>query len=434
MLCAGIMSSSTVTRTIETLDSAYLSMFPDPNNLSLWCISGVSLLVALDTTVRLWTERHRMMKDDLNDEDRSLIWRIVLFLVYPILSLIELRSTIVATDMMGGHVGEWTYGLMWYEAVPTELPQQLIIPAVFCGEVAQGILALFLISALFFRPHPFLATLIGYSISFIFGLNLVVEPLLALTGLAGNKWQIALTQTTWEQQLPLIVVHAGLAVIFLLAVRNSRVRMWFSDLTRPDASDRLKAALTDHSSNPACARLTCRLGLMYDRAGLRRQAKRQLNSLKRNYRESIYTAFLDALMSYKRRNYELARKQFLHASNYAEIDGELKASLLAASSCAAFASGDTLGALNLSERALEFDDASMVARMVKVDAFLKLGRKEQAAEEILVAMHSGMPLDLENKVPLDMDKAFESIVLIEETKRGRRLLEAIGGGELSTRS
>jgi hypothetical protein len=409
-------------------------MFPDPNNLSLWCISGVSLLVALDTTLRLWTERHRMVKDDLNDEDRSLIWRIVLFLVFPALSLLELRSTVVATDMMGGHIAEWTYGLMWYDAVPKGLAPHLVIPAVFCGEVAQGVLAIFLIAALLFRPHPFLATLIGYSISFILGLNLVVEPLLALTGLAGNKWEVALTQTTSEQLLPLIAVHAVLALVFIGAVRNSRVRMWFSDLTRPDASDRLKAALTDHSSNPECARLTCRLGLMYDRAGLRRQAKRQLKNLKRNYRESIYTAFLDALMSYKRRNYELARKQFVFASEFPEIDGDLKASLLAAAACAAFASGDTAGALNLSERALEFDEASMVARMVKVDAFLKLGQKEQAAEEILVAMHSGMPLDLENKVPLDMDRAFESIVLVEETKRGRRLLEAIGGGELSTRS
>ncbi len=73
----------------------------------------------------------------------------------------------------------------------------------------------------------------------------------------------------------------------------------------------------------------------------------------------------------------------------------------------------------------------MVARMVKVDAYLKLGRKEQAAEEILVAMHSGMPLDLENKVPLDMDRTFESIVLVEETKRGRRLLETLNAAELT---
>ncbi len=366
-----------------------------------------------------------MSKDDLNDEDRSLIWRIVLFLVFPILTLVDLRSTIVATDLMGGQVQNWTFGLMWFEAHPTGLSQRLIIPAVFAGEVAQGILCLSLLATLLFRPHPFLATLIGYSINFILGLNLLVEPLLAMTGLAANKWEIALTQTELSQRLPLLVVHVVLAGLFIFCVRNSRVRMWFSDLTRPDASDRLKEALSDHSTNPESARLTCRLGLMYDRAGLRRQAKRQLKRLKRNYRESIYTSFLDALMSYKRRNYELARKQFLHASDYPEIEGELKASLLAAAACAAFASGDTVGALNLSERSLEFDDGSMVARMVKVDAFLKMGRKEQAAEEILVAMHSGMPLDLENKVPLDMDRTFEKIVLIEETKRGLRLLESM---------
>ncbi len=388
--------------------------------------------MALDTAVRLWTERHRMSKDDLNDEDRSLIWRIVLFLVFPALTLLELRSTIVTCDLFGGHIQDWKYGLMWFEATPIGLSAQQLIQSLFSGEVLQALLVVCLFATLLLRPHPFLATLIGYSACFILGLNLVVEPLLALSGLAGNKWELALSQTSWEEKLPLIAVHAGLAIVFLLTVRNSRIRMWFSDLTRPDASECLKAALSDHSTNPESARLTCRLGLMYDRAGLRRQAKRQLRSLKRDYHESIYTAFLDALMSYKRHNYSLACKQFTRASEFPEIDGELKASLLAAAACASFASGDTVGALNLSERALEFDDSSMVARMVKVDAFLKLGRKEQAAEEILVAMHSGMPLDLENKVPLDMDRTFESIVLIEETKRGRRLLESLNTNELTT--
>lgn len=406
-------------------------MFPDPNNLSLWCISGVSLLVALDTSVRLWTERHRMSKDDLNDEDRSLIWRIVLFLVFPALTLIELRSTMVTCDLFGGQIQDWKYGLMWFEATPKGLSPEQLVLSLFSGEVAQAVLVVCLFATLLFRPHPFLATLIGYSACFTLGLNLVVEPFLAIAGLAGNKWELALSQTTATEQVPLIAVHAALAICFLLMVRNSRIRMWFSDLTRPDATDRLKAALTDHSTNPESARLTCRLGLMYDRAGLRRQAKKQLKSLKNNYRESIYTAFLDALMSYKRHNYSLACKQFTRASEYPEIDGELKASLLAAAACASFASGDTAGSLNLSERALEFDDGSMVARMVKVDAYLKLGRKEQAAEEILVAMHSGMPLDLENKVPLDMDRTFESIVLVEETKRGRRLLETLNAAELT---
>ncbi len=398
-------------------------VFPDPNNFALWCISGVSLLVALDTAVRLWTERQCMSKDDLTDEDRAMVWRIVIFLIFPLLTFIELRSTIIACDFFGGSVDDWRYGLMWFEATPRDLAPQLLIPALFTGEIVQGLFALCLLPALIFRPHPFLATLIGYTVSFIFALNLIVEPVLASTGLAGSKWQLAMNQGAADQLVPLLLVHAVVALIFVCLVRNNYVRMWFSHLTRPEASERLQAAIVDYRVNPQSARLTCRLGLMYDRAGLRRQAKRQLKLLKKNYRESIYTSFLDALMSYKRRRFELSTRQFVHTSNFPEIDGELKASLLAAAACSAFASGDTVGALNLSERALEFDEASIVARMVKVDAFLKLGRKEQAAEEILVAMHSGMALDLENKIPLDMDRTFEAIALIEESRRNQRMLE-----------
>lgn len=390
---------------------------PDTNNVYLWCVAGVSLLVALNTVMRLWTERHRLLKDDLNDEDRALVWRVVIFLIFPLLILFELRSTIVATTLFGGIIEDWTYGLLWYEAVPTGLfSDKLMIPSLFSGELLIGVMSLCLLPSLLFRPHPFLATLVGYTVAFVFGLNLVVEPLLAMTGMAGNKWHLAFTLGAPEQLVPLIAVHAVLAVVYVFVVRNSFVRMWFSDLTRPEASERLRLAIADCAVEPQSPRLTCRLGLMYDRAGLRRQAKRQLGVLKRTSKSSIYTAFLDAVMAYKRRKYDVARKSFTSASDHPGVDGELKASLLAASACSAFAHGDTVGALNLCERALEFDDACLVARMVKVDAFLKMGRKEQAAEEILVAMHTGLSLDLENKIPLDMDRAFESIVVAEEEK------------------
>src|SRR5262249_32985857 len=112
-------------------------------------------------------------------------------------------------------------------------------------------------------------------------------------------------------------------------------------------------------------------------------------------------------------------------SDFPGVDGELKASLLAAGSCSAFGAGDLIGALNLCERALEFDDACLVARMVKVDVFLRQGKKEQAGEEILNAMHLGLTLDLENKVPLDTDLAYQNIVAMEEARTTRQILQML---------
>lgn len=385
-------------------------MFPDPNNIYLWTVAGVSFLVALNTLITLVMERHRLAKEDLSEDDRSLVWKIVIFVIFPLGILLELRSTIVATELLGGKVDLWKYGLLWYEALPSDFSSdKLLIPALFAGELMQGLFALSLIPALLFRPHPFLATVIGYTVAWIFGLNLIVEPILSCTGLAGNKWYLAFTEGSPEQRLPLIGIHLALAVIYLVVVRSEQVRLWFSKLTRPEASDKLRRAMTDYSINPDTARTGCRLGLMYDRAGLKRQAKRQLKRMKKEFGYSIYTAYLDAVVCYNRRDYKLARAKFVEVSNFQHVEPDLKASLLAAAACAAFAQGDPYEALNLSDRALEFDDNCLVARMVKVDAYLRQGKREQAAEEILVAMHTGSSLDLENKVPLDIEKTFDSL-------------------------
>jgi hypothetical protein len=123
------------------------------------------------------------------------------------------------------------------------------------------------------------------------------------------------------------------------------------------------------------------------------------------------------MLSYRSRQYKHARAQFLVAADFANTDPTLRGALLAAAGCAAFAEGDMEGALNLSERALEFDDASLVARMVKVDVFLRTGKKEQAGEEIIAAIRRGLDLDLESKVPLDTDKVLMRISKMHAAER-----------------
>jgi tetratricopeptide (TPR) repeat protein len=194
-------------------------------------------------------------------------------------------------------------------------------------------------------------------------------------------------------------------------------------LSRPDASQALKDALAVIKRSPASPRVSCHLALLYDRAGLRRQANKQLRIAKSKYGNSLYTAFLEALLAYRKRDYRNSRKLFVQASDHPSMDGELKASFLAAAGCAAFACGDIIEALNLSERALEFDHASLVARMVKVDVFLRQGRREQAGQEILTAMHLGLTLELDNKVPLDTEHIFRLIILMEEKEQQRPTLQ-----------
>jgi hypothetical protein len=60
--------------------------------------------------------------------------------------------------------------------------------------------------------------------------------------------------------------------------------------------------------------------------------------------------------------------------------------------------------------------------MVKVDVYLRQGNKERAGEEILVAMRMGLTLDLENKVPIDTDRAFECLLTAEKETAHERAL------------
>ena len=289
------------------------------------------------------------------------------------------------------------------------------------------LLTILLLPALFFRPHPFVAMLIGYTAVFVPALNFLVDPLFSLAGMGSCRWQLAIANSPPAQLVPLYTVHFLFAALYLYAVRSQWVRLWFSGLTRPNASEKLKRLLAGNESldNPKTA---CHLALLYEHAGLRRQAMHHLQRMKKECPESLYTVFAEAYVFYRKRDYKKARRSFLFASDYPTVDGELKASLLAAGACAAFAEGDTIGALNLCERALEFDHYSLVARMVKVDVFLRQGKREQAGNELLSAMRMGLTEELEDKIPLDVERIFRSISLTEERRAAKEAIYAVSKG------
>jgi hypothetical protein len=398
------------------------------NQICLWSIAAITSIVSLNTIWRVYAERDRFLKEDLNDADSAFAWRLVVFVVFPLLNLIDLRSTTTCCQLLGGYIKHWSYGLIWYQALPVGLTStNNLIAVAFSGMVAETVLTLLLLPALFFRPHPFLAMLIGYTVVFVPALNFIVDPLLSLVGLGSSRWQLACTYGSSMQLAPLYAVHFLLGFLYLCLVRSQWIRFWFSSLTRPNASERLKKLLAGNESldNPKTA---CQLALLFEHAGLRRNAMRHLQLMKRECPESLYAVFAESYICYRKREYKKARRSFLFASDYPSVDGELKASLLAAAGCSAFAEGDIIGALNLSERALEFDHYSLVARMVKVDVFLRQGKRDQAGAELLVAMRMGLTEELEDKIPLDVDRVFRCISLSEERRAAKEAIYAVSKG------
>jgi hypothetical protein len=246
-------------------------------------------------------------------------------------------------------------------------------------------------------------------ITAIFATNLIVEPLLSVLGLGSTRWQLAMTWANPQQKVLLIGSYALLAAVFIAVVTNQRVRLWFADLARPVVAEKLRDALMQEHIEPDSLLTMTRLAILYDSVGLSHQSKKILKRLQSLNSGALCTVFTYAVLQYRQRKYVGARQAFLLAADQVTSDALLKGSLLAASACSAFAQGDMQGALNLSERALEFDDAGLVARMVKVDVFLRTGRKDQAGDEIVAAIRRGLDMDLESKIPLDIDRAIQRI-------------------------
>jgi hypothetical protein len=393
-------------------------------------LSALVIVIGAATIFELWKQRHNLSCDELDDDTRALCWRVVIFLIFPFIVWMDLRATVLATEYLGGWVKEWHYGLLWFSAVPQSLPSaDLLIPALFAGVLVQLLLLLCLMPSLFFRPHPFLATIITYTVTLILASNIIVEPLIALVGVGGSRWQIAYASAPRDALMLVMAIYAFFAVLFMAAVKSKTVRIWFAELTNPLLAEQLRLAISEASGDRNNQYQICRLGILYEKAAMRSSASRELAQLRRIGTGSIYLPFLEGFILYRRRNYRKARASFEKACDCSGLNDLLLATFYSAAACAAYAEGDMHGSLNLSERALELDESTLVARMVKVDAYLRLGKKEQAGEEVLAALRLGSDFELEEKVPLDAELTLRQIFRLQRAVQhdGAREQELLAG-------
>lgn len=395
--------------------SAFSQITPD---FLPWCLSAATIALALDTVLRLVRAKERLLSDAIEDEDRALAWKCVLFILLPFLTWIDMRATEVVASYFGAYLDKPVYGLVWYEgqlkglSAVSDINSLLII--VFAGVLAQLALAMCLVPTLLFRPHPFVATLIGYGITFTFALNLIFEPLLAFTGMGTSLGSPRLSLTTrlafQDGYILPLVVQISAALLFVAIIKSSLVKTCFAALTRPKVTRQLTLCIKDWKQKENQNPQTClKLGLLYIKAGLLGKARTMLKVLDKANNQSDESTMLRALYKFHRRKYKESRLAFEKLAESKANDYDLKSQFFAAASCAAFAEHNVTAALNLADQALEFENSCLVARMVKVDAYLAQGKKEQAAQEIMQAMRLGLNFDLKDKIPLDIDLAYKRL-------------------------
>ena len=397
------------------------------DTFSLGFITAIAAFLALDSLRRLYVERHRFAKEDLNDYDLSFAWRIVVFLIYPLLNLLALWASVTACQWFGGYVKSLSYGLLWYQVIPGEIASRTyLIPVLFSGEIAQMALVLLTLPALLFRPHPFLATLITYSCSFILAVDLIADPLLSIFGFGSTHWQMAVAYANKQELIALALVHFGLAVLYLIVLRTEAIQMLFARLIRPVAVEKLQKALAERKKeNKDELNLVSlsNLIMLYEAAGFRRRADKELQNIKKHYDQDLCVLFDEAYLSYRRHQYQKGNTLFVAAADACPAaSNELKSTLLAAAACCAHAGRQYETALNLVERALEFDYHCAVARMIKMDVLLRQGKEKKAVEELKTAMWTGINQNLEQSIPIDWQ---HTLKLINEAKTAK-VLSTIG--------
>jgi tetratricopeptide (TPR) repeat protein len=381
--------------------------------LYLSIIGAVVILVTISTLYNIWTNRERLKQEDLNDEDRAFIFRLTLFVIYPLIQYASLKTTTTICGYLGGHVQSSFYSLLWYSLNIVDLNTESILISFLAGFLVQIFIALIILPALIFRPHPYLATLIGYSSVFILFACLIIEPTIAFLGLPSSLWHLTALLPN-DTCITIFISTSIAAILFLLTIRSEKLRLIFAGLSRPQIALKLKQTLDILQDSPNNLKLISTLAILYSQAGLPDKAQAQLNKLRSISSESLHCRFLFAYLSYFKRNFKDAQKSFIALSDHIHSDAILKAIFLSAAALSAVADKDLEGALNASDRALEFDDSSVIARIVKVDVFMQRGKKKAAQEEILLALGKGLDMDLENKIPLDFEQV---LALVEKQEQ-----------------
>ena len=389
----------------------------DPNLIFAYLTSAVAIFVLSDCLIKLYTERHRLIKEELNNDDLIYASKLAFFIALPLVAFIDLRATEIVASYLGAQVTGVTYGFIWFNAdlsdIFASVKEPYLLPTLFAGSLTQIALALLLLPALAFRPHPLFSAVVAYLAAFLLGYNLLADPLLGLIGQGVPRFAYLahrLTQSPDAISIYIASLYAISALVYIAILKSNRVRLWFSGLTKPALAQKLRIILKEARTQAAHTEGTrhdlslINMGLLYLRAGMNSRVRGILKEVKADAALSLEYALLDGLLAFNKQRYSKARKCF-EAANALVDNPPLKSRLLAAAACSAFAAGDTKAALDLADRSIGFDDTCIVARMVKVDVYLCRQDKEACAQEIMVAMHMGLELDLKDKVPISIDEA-----------------------------
>lgn len=180
-----------------------------------------------------WEQRDRLFDDAVTSFDRSMLIRMNLFCIQPLMTAFHECGHAAAIIYFGGGIQEVRYGV-WSGAVVPDRTfndiQQIIVSASGPGiECLIGFVFLFLA---YIEKSPAVITFWAYAAMFNFGFSLVLLPLLDVLK-NGDFYKIY--KLTDSQTFPIVVsVHLGLIAIALFFAKSKYTTSWYRRKTNPE--------------------------------------------------------------------------------------------------------------------------------------------------------------------------------------------------------
>lgn len=192
----------------------------------------------------------QVFDNELTVSDRSMLQRINIFFVMPLVVLLHEIGHALATIYVGGEVKELHFGIWWGYVVPmgnfTNLDHLIITVA---GNLVQVLVGFGMLLLALVINQPAVVALLVYSGLYAVGGTIIIYALMSYAGYYGDWIQIYRNPAT-EVVFIIGIVHAVMVCFLLYLIYGSKPRLWFTRKTRPKWNKDFTKALQRVKDDP----------------------------------------------------------------------------------------------------------------------------------------------------------------------------------------
>ena len=283
----------------------------------------ISVPIAISTIISVRKSWTVLWDGKLTSADRSLLMRIALFIIMPIIVLFHECGHAAATILCGGQVAEFYYGFLWGYVVPrgnfTELQILWIYLAGNLVEIALGLVALLVA---IFATAPAVVALAVYVAFWAVGGTLIFYTLLSVIGAYGD-WQAIYTSPLRNEVHMIGVLHGVAVALIIWAAYSKTAALWFARKTNPSMVPKENELLQNAQAGGANELL--QLAWFYYQVGVNKVARKYLKDIEKQSANLPEAILLLGWITYAENNYKEAQRIFISCAQNEQSEPVLQA-------------------------------------------------------------------------------------------------------------